>query len=69
MEREREIKYIKLDKDDILEILLEQLNEFGTGWKKVYQNGWIDGQKVSYHYFQDATGKIFDFAAHYGKWS
>ena len=49
--------------------LLEQLNEFGTGWKKVYQNGWIDGQKVSYHYFQDATGKIFDFAAHYGKWS
>lgn len=49
--------------------LLANLNKVGSGWKKVYQNGYINGQKVSYHYFQDAAGKIFDFAAHYGKWS
>ena len=49
--------------------LLSQLNEVGTGWKKVYQNGWINGQKVSLHYFKDASGKIFDFKIKYGRWS
>jgi hypothetical protein len=41
--------------------LLDELNRVGTGWKKVYQNGWIDGEKYSMHYFQDKSGKIFDF--------
>ncbi len=49
--------------------LLEELNKFGSKWSKVYKNGWIDGQKVSLHYFQDASGKIFDFKIVYGKWS
>ncbi len=49
--------------------LLQELNKIGSGWKKVYQNGWINGQKVSLHYFQDASGKIFDFKIKYGKWS
>lgn len=49
--------------------LLEELNHFGSKWSKVYKNGWIDGQKVSLHYFQDASGKIFDFKIVYGKWS
>jgi long-subunit acyl-CoA synthetase (AMP-forming) len=49
--------------------LLQELNQFGSGWKKVYQNGWIDGQKVSLHYFQDVSGKVFDFAIKYGRWS
>lgn len=41
--------------------LLNQLNQIGSGWKKVYQNGWINGEMVSLHYFQDKTGKIFNF--------
>jgi hypothetical protein len=41
--------------------LLFQLNQVGSGWQKVYQNGWINGQKVSLHYFQDSSGKVFDF--------
>ena len=41
--------------------LLAQLNKIGSGWKKVYQNGYVNGQKVSYHYFQDNAGKVFDF--------
>ena len=49
--------------------LLSELNKLGRGWKKVYQNGYINGQKVSLHYFQDITGKIFDFAIKYGRWS
>lgn len=49
--------------------LLNELNQIGTNWKKVYQNGYINGQKVSLHYFQDATGKIFDFKIKYGRWS
>ena len=49
--------------------LLQELNQYGSGWKKVYQNGWIDGQKVSLHYFQNVSGKVFDFAIKYGRWS
>jgi RHS repeat-associated protein len=41
--------------------LLHRLNQLGNGWKKVYQNGYINGEKLSYHYFQSSTGKIFDF--------
>jgi len=41
--------------------LLSQLNQFGSGWQKVFQNGYINGQKVSLHYFQDSAGKVFDF--------
>ena len=42
------------------EELLNELNQFGRGWKKVYNNGYIEGQKVSMHYFQNKAGKIFD---------
>ena len=49
--------------------LLEELNQIGSKWTKVYKNGWINGQKVSLHYFQDASGQIFDFKIVYGKWS
>ena len=49
--------------------LLQQLNQVGSGWKKVYQNGWINGQKVSLHYFKDSAGRIFDFKIKYGRWS
>jgi len=59
------LKKVSVNKQE----LLHQLNQLGSGWKKVYQNGWINGQKVSLHYFQDAAGKIFDFAIKYGKWS
>ena len=49
--------------------LLQQLNQVGSGWKKVYQNAWINGQKVSLHYFKDSAGRIFDFKIKYGRWS
>ena len=49
--------------------LLQQLNQVGSGWKKVYQNEWINGQKVSLHYFKDSAGRIFDFKIKYGRWS
>ena len=41
--------------------LLAELNKIGSGWQKVYQNGWVNGNKVSYHYFQSKSGQIFDF--------
>ena len=45
------------------------IGQVGSGWKKVYQNGWINGQKVSLHYFKDSAGRIFDFKIKYGRWS
>ena len=42
--------------------LLDQLRTVESGeWKKVYQNGYSNGEQVSIHYFQHTgTGKVFD---------
>lgn len=41
--------------------LLEQLRRIERGgWMKVYENGYINGQKYSVHYFQSPSGKVFD---------
>ncbi|MDR1157269.1 MAG: hypothetical protein LBK75_03040 [Oscillospiraceae bacterium] len=51
--------------------LLENLRKIEPGeWKKIYQDGYVDGSKVSIHYFQHTkTGKIFDVKSYFGKWS
>jgi len=41
--------------------LLSQLRSQMPGqWQKVYENGWIDGQQVSVHYFQHESGAVFN---------
>lgn len=40
--------------------LLDELNKYGKGWKKVYSDGYLDGIEASLHYFQDITGKVFN---------
>jgi len=40
--------------------LLSQLNQYGSGWKKVYSDGYLNGSKASMHYFQDVSGKVFN---------
>ena len=42
--------------------LLDKLREIEPGeWKKVYQNGYSNGNEVSIHYFQHTkTGKVFN---------
>jgi hypothetical protein len=42
--------------------LLEELRKIEPGnWHKVYKDGWSGNQKVSLHYFESPSGKIFDF--------
>ena len=42
--------------------LLEKLREIEPGnWHKVYKDGWIGSKKVSLHYFESPSGKVFDF--------
>lgn len=49
--------------------LLEKLREVEPGnWHKVYKDGWVGSEKVSLHYFESASGKIFDFKVKPG-WS
>jgi hypothetical protein len=48
--------------------LINELNKIGSGWQKVYNNGWLNGQKVSYHYFINKYGRVFDLKIIY-KWS
>ena len=50
--------------------LLEKLREIAPGeWKKVYQNGYSNGQQVSIHYFQHTkTGMVFNVKVKLG-WS
>jgi hypothetical protein len=49
--------------------LLDQLRQIEPGtWQKVYKDGWIGSDKVSLHYFQSESGKVFDFAIKPG-WS
>jgi hypothetical protein len=42
--------------------LLEQLRQIEPGeWKKVFRGGYVDGKKVTIHYFEHKnTGKVFD---------
>ena len=50
--------------------MLEDLNEVSLGdWVKVYQNGYVDGEKVSVHYsYNKTTKQYFDVEAWEG-WS
>ncbi|MEZ4865814.1 MAG: hypothetical protein R3C14_31160 [Caldilineaceae bacterium] len=50
--------------------LLEKLRQIeASEWRKVYQDG-VDGSghRVSLHYFQSASGKVFDVKVKFG-WS
>ncbi|MBN8230544.1 hypothetical protein JYK02_23810 [Corallococcus macrosporus] len=49
--------------------LLEKLREVEPGtWVKVYKDGWVGSEKVSLHYFESASGKVFNFKVKAG-WS
>lgn len=49
--------------------LLEQLRQVEPGkWQKIYKNGWSGGEKVSIHYFQSQSGKVFNVKT-VPKWS
>jgi hypothetical protein len=49
--------------------LLAQLRNIEPGkWVKVYKDGYVNGQKVSIHYFQSQSGKVFDVGVKSG-WS
>ena len=49
--------------------LLGELKAIEPGkWKKVYENGWLNGQKVSIHYFLHPSGRVFDLKV-VGGWS
>ena len=50
-------------------VLLAQLREIESGkWYKVYKDGYVSGKKVSIHYFESESGKVFDVAVKPG-WS
>jgi RHS repeat-associated protein len=41
--------------------LLEQLRTIERGdWRKVYKDGYSGGSKISIHYFESPSGKVFD---------
>ena len=49
--------------------LLKKLRELEPGdWQKIYRDGWVDGNKVSLHYFESRSGKVFDFKVKH-EWS
>lgn len=50
--------------------LLEKLKQIeDTEWRKVYRDGFgSDSRKISLHYFQSASGKVFDVKVKLG-WS
>lgn len=50
--------------------LLEKLREIESGtWKKIYKDGYdAFGNKISIHYFQSQSGKVFDVKIKIG-WS
>ncbi len=40
---------------------LAELRKVEPGeWKKVYRDGYANGKKVSIHYFQSKSGKVYD---------
>ncbi|WP_432403566.1 hypothetical protein [Wukongibacter sp. M2B1] len=50
--------------------LLDELRKIESGtWHKIYKNGYdASGKKISIHYFQSRSGKVFDVKVK-GKWS
>ncbi|QRN99443.1 hypothetical protein JRI60_10665 [Archangium violaceum] len=49
--------------------LMEKLRQVEPGhWRKVYRDGWIGNDKVSLHYFESPSGKVFNFKIKRG-WS
>lgn len=50
------------------EVLAALRQERHGEWKKVYKDGWVDGRKVSIHYFQHESGVVFDVKTKAG-WS
>jgi hypothetical protein len=41
--------------------LVSQLRSQLPGkWQKVFEDGWLNGRKVSMHYDQHASGAVFD---------
>jgi ApbE superfamily uncharacterized protein (UPF0280 family) len=47
--------------------LIKELREIESGnWKKVYKDGYANGEKVSIHYFESPSGKVFDVDVHKG---
>lgn len=51
--------------------LLELLRKIEKGtWKKVYKDGYdANGNKISIHYFQSESGKVFDVKVKFNHWS
>jgi len=50
--------------------MLECLNEASHGdWVKVYQNGYIDGEKVTVHYSYNETAKQYFDVEVWEEWS
>lgn len=50
-------------------LLLAKLKQVEDNeWRKVYHDGYSDGRKISLHYFQSASGKVFDVKVKLG-WS
>ncbi len=49
--------------------LLHKLREIEPGeWKKIYKDGYSNGKKISIHYFQSRSGKVFNVSVKRG-WS
>ena len=49
--------------------LLAELREIEAGkWQKVRRDGWSKGERVSLHYFESASGMVFNFKVKSG-WS
>lgn len=50
--------------------MLDELRKIESGeWKKVYKDGYnSNGDKISIHYFQSKSGKVFDVKVKQG-WS
>jgi hypothetical protein len=51
------------------QFLLAELNAIEVGeWRKVYQDGYSENEKVSLHYFEGPSGQVFDLKVKSG-WS
>ena len=47
---------------------LQDMLEYGTGWKKVIRYGWDGSEDVSLHFFRSIEGRIYTFKDYSG-WS
>jgi hypothetical protein len=51
------------------QFLLAELKAIEAGeWRKVYQDGYSGGDRVSLHYFESVSGQVFDLKVKSG-WS